>query len=111
MKQYRVKYAYNHSTITATMIVSANSEEEAKEKCFEYAGVNHVISAQEDTSRANEQAAADFTAAIKELASKPENLENLQSYLAQHFTAWLEKFANTPDDMAAEMKAFASMEI
>lgn len=41
-------------------------------------------------------AAADFAEAIKKLAENPQNLENLQSYLAQHFPEWLERCANTP---------------
>ena len=55
--------------------------------------------------------AAQFCDAIRELASKPENLQNLESYLEYHFKAWLEKYANTPDGMAAEMSEFARMEI
>lgn len=58
-----------------------------------------------------EKAAADFVAAIKEIASKPQNLENLESYLSHHFPEWLRKYANTPDGIAAEMKEFASMDI
>lgn len=56
------------------------------------------------------KAAADFVAAIKTIASKTENLENLESYLSNHFAARLEKYANTPDLMACELKMFASME-
>ena len=55
--------------------------------------------------------AAQFCNAIRELANKPENLQNLESYLEWHFKTWLEKFANTPDGMAAEMSDFAQMEI
>ena len=55
--------------------------------------------------------AVQFCDAIRELANKPENLQNLESYLEYHFEAWLEKYANTPDDMAAEMSEFARMEI
>lgn len=55
--------------------------------------------------------AAQFCDAIRELASKPENLQNLESYLEYHFETWLEKFANTPDGMAAEISEFAKMEI
>ena len=55
--------------------------------------------------------AAQFCNAIRELANKPENLQNLESYLEWHFETWLEKYANTPDDMAAEMSNFAQMEI
>lgn len=59
----------------------------------------------------NKQSAKIFTNAIKQLANKPENLENLESYLAHHFDAWLEKFASKPEDLAFEMDAFATMEI
>ena len=49
--------------------------------------------------------------AIRELANKPENLQNLESYLEWHFDKWLEKYASTPDCIAAEMSEFAQMEI
>ena len=55
--------------------------------------------------------AAQFCNAIRELANKPENLQNLESYLEYHFDKWMEKYASTPDDMAAEMSNFAQMEI
>ena len=55
--------------------------------------------------------AAQFCNAIRELANKPENLQNLESYLEWHFETWLEKYASTPEDMAAEMSEFARMEI
>lgn len=58
-----------------------------------------------------EKAATDFVEAIRTLASKPENLENLESYLTMHFPEWLKKFAYDPDNLAAEMKHFADMEI
>lgn len=57
------------------------------------------------------QAASDFIAAIKEIATKPKNLDNLESYLSLHFVKWLEKYANTPEDIATEMKNFAKMDI
>lgn len=57
------------------------------------------------------KAAPDFVNAIKTIANKPENLDNLESYLSYHFAVWLEKYANTPEDMAAEMREFAEMEI
>lgn len=57
------------------------------------------------------KAAADFCAAIREIAGKPENMENLESYLSAHFSEWLKKYASTPDEMACEMKEFASMVI
>ena len=55
--------------------------------------------------------AAQFCNAIRELASKPENLQNLESYLEWHFDKWMEKYASTPDDMATEMSNFAQMEM
>lgn len=55
--------------------------------------------------------AAQFCNAIRELANKPENLQNLESYLEWHFDKWMKKYANTPDCMAAEMSEFAQMEI
>lgn len=60
---------------------------------------------------AQAKAAADFVNAIKTIANKPENLDNLENYLSMHFSEWLEKYANTPEDIAAEMRAFAEMEI
>lgn len=57
------------------------------------------------------KAAADFVGAIKNIATKPDNLDNLQSYLSQHFPEWLKKWANTPEDIAAELKEFARMEL
>ncbi len=59
--------------------------------------------------RKHEKAAAQFCEYIRILASKPENLENLEYYLSRHFAAWLEKYANTPEGMAAEMREFANM--
>ena len=55
--------------------------------------------------------AAQFCDAIRELANKPENLQNLESYLGYHFDKWLEKYASTPEDMTAEMSSFAQMDI
>ena len=57
------------------------------------------------------KAAADFVAAIKLIAAKPDNLDNLESYLSCHFEKWLEIWANSPEGLAAEMKEFAEMEI
>lgn len=59
----------------------------------------------------NETAAKIFIEAIRQVASKPDNLNNLELYLAQHFDKWLEVWGNTPENIAAEMKHFASMEI
>lgn len=58
-----------------------------------------------------ERVAAQFVAAIKTIAEKPENLENLESYLSHHFAAWLQKYANTPETIVCELRAFAEMEI
>ena len=58
----------------------------------------------------NKQNADIFTQAIRDLASKPENLENLNSYLCYHFPEWLEKWANTPEGLAEEMKNFANLQ-
>ena len=55
--------------------------------------------------------AAQFAAAIKTIAEKPENLDNLEHYLSYHFAAWLNKFASTPENIAAELQAFAEMDI
>lgn len=57
------------------------------------------------------QTAVEFVAAIKKIANKPENLDNLESYLSYCFPEWLEKYANTPEKLAAEMAEFANMEI
>ena len=55
-------------------------------------------------------AAADFVGAIKLIATKPDNLDNLESYLTYSFDKWLKTWANTPEGLAAEMKHFAEME-
>lgn len=55
--------------------------------------------------------AAQFAAAIKTIAEKPENLDNLEHYLSYHFAAWLNKYASTPEGIAAELQAFAEMDI
>lgn len=53
--------------------------------------------------------AAQFCEYIRILASKPDNLDNLQSYLSAHFGDWLKKYAYDPQNMAAEMREFAEM--
>lgn len=58
-----------------------------------------------------EQEAKQFCEAVKTIAAKPENLENLELYLSIHFATWLEKFANDPGSITAELKAFAEMVI
>ena len=59
----------------------------------------------------NHECAEIFVNAIKEIARKTENLNNLESYLSHHFDVWLEKFAYTPEGLVSEMKSFAEMEI
>lgn len=59
----------------------------------------------------HEQTARQFIEAIQTIASKPQNLDNLECYLTHHFPAWLERFANTPETITAELKAFAEMEV
>ena len=61
--------------------------------------------------RKHEQTAKQFCEALQAIASKPENLENLNSYLCYHFPEWLEKWANTPEEIAEEMELFAKMEV
>ena len=55
--------------------------------------------------------AAQFCDAIRELASKPENLQNLESYLEWSFDKWMEKYDSTPACITTEMSNFAQMEI
>ena len=57
----------------------------------------------------HEHVAKQFVAAIKTIAEKPENLENLELYLSYHFPVWMEKFANTPETLTCEMREFAEM--
>ena len=61
--------------------------------------------------RKYEKQAAEFCEAIRTLANKPENLNNLESYLTYNFDKWLTTWANSPENIAAEMKEFAEMEI
>ena len=58
-----------------------------------------------------EKQAEEFCEAIRTLANKPENLDNLESYLTYNFDKWLKTWANTPASLAEEMKEFAEMEI
>ena len=61
--------------------------------------------------KCEKQAAADFVEAIKLIATKPDNLDNLESYLSRHFSEWISNWANSPASLAEEMKEFAEMEI
>ena len=58
-----------------------------------------------------ERVAAQFVEHIKTIAAKPENLDNLESYLSYHFAEWLQKYANTPETLVCEMREFANMTI
>lgn len=59
----------------------------------------------------NTECAKEFVNVIREMANKPNNLDNFESYLSQHFDVWMEKFANTPEGLTSELKSFAEMEI
>lgn len=54
--------------------------------------------------------ASDFAAVIKELSIKPENLDNLESYLSRHFAVWMERHARTPEDLVEELQRFTNIE-
>lgn len=49
----------------------------------------------------NAEFAKEFVNAIKEIANKPDNLEN---------DVWMEKFVKTPEGLVNELKTFAEME-
>ena len=59
----------------------------------------------------NKECATIFVNTIKEIASKPDNLDNLECYLSNHFDVWMEKYANNPVNLSTELKCFAEMEI
>lgn len=59
----------------------------------------------------NEVYAKIFCDAIRTMSEKPENINNMESYLTWHFTIWLEKYGNCPENLAMEMKGFAEMEV
>ena len=61
-------------------------------------------------NRKHEQIAKEFCEALRAIAGKPENLDNLESYLSYHFAEWINKYANTPENITAELKSFADME-
>lgn len=58
-----------------------------------------------------EELAERFVEAIKRIAKKEENLNNLQYYLSLHFEQWLTRFAQTPLGIVCEIESFADMEI
>ena len=58
-----------------------------------------------------EKLAHEFAEAIRLFAEKPDNIDNLESYLSYHFDVWMEKYAYNPEELTSEMKQFAAMEI
>ena len=52
-----------------------------------------------------------FISAIQTIANKPEQLENMENYLAHHFDVWVEKYANSPEGLVSELQQFANVEI
>lgn len=52
-----------------------------------------------------------FCDAIRTMANKPQNIDNLENYLARHFVVWHKVYASDPEQLAMEMKTFAEMEI
>ena len=63
------------------------------------------------TEDINKKAAKQFCDAMKKLAEKPENLENLQCYLSRHFDTWLKEYADQPKKIAYELECFSEMEM
>lgn len=61
-------------------------------------------------SRENEMNAQKFCDAIRLMAKKPDNINNLENYLTEHFDIWLKCYGNSPEGIAMEMKTFAEME-
>ena len=59
----------------------------------------------------NEECAKIFIEEIKTMTSKPDNLDNFESYLSHHFDVWMKKFANSTEGLTSEVKHFAEMEI
>ena len=83
-----------------------------KEMLLEVAkGLNNIDNEKEDTEETKYELAEKFINAIKEIASKPDNLDNLECYLSHHFDVWMEKFAYNPENLVSELKHFAEMEI
>lgn len=108
MKKYIVKCRYNGGQIESTMQIYADSAEEARSEAYEYM-VDSVVSVTE--AQEYEEEAATFVNAIRTIAGKPENLENLELYLSHNFATWLEKYAWSPDNIAEELKNFAEMDL
>ena len=54
--------------------------------------------------------AATVAEALKNFAENPERIENFIFYLENHFDIWLKDYASTPEDMAAELLHFSTIE-
>lgn len=50
------------------------------------------------TRQEQERAAERFISALRELASKKENICNFESYLISHFSEWLRRYATSPEN-------------
>lgn len=57
----------------------------------------------------NSECAEMFCKATKQLAEKPVNLSNMESYLSHYFDVWMSKYANDPENLSTEMRAFAEI--
>lgn len=57
-----------------------------------------------------EKEAMRFMEAIRKIAQKEENMNNMESYLTYHFPKWLKENANTPEGLVKEMEFFADLE-
>lgn len=87
----------------------ANCEHAGKNR--EFVCMNGVSCKVAYTQDEQKKTATEFINAIKTIAEKPDNLANFESYLSSHFLEWVKRYTNTPEDLTAEMKAFAEMEI
>ena len=59
----------------------------------------------------NKECAKMFCDAIRTMGNKPQNIDNLESYLTRHFVVWHKVHAGDPEQLATEMKTFAEMKI
>ena len=59
----------------------------------------------------NEILAEAFCKELRAFAEKPENIDNLESYLSYHFDTWFKKFVTSPENLIYEMQTFAQMEV
>ena len=122
MKNYEVTY---HECYSRTYDVEANSKREAElivfndimdskrpapDECYNNFYITEEFGAVSKGVKQYENEAKEFVNAIKEIAGKQQNLDNLELYLSIHFADWLNKFVDTPEDMASELTQFAKME-